>query len=234
MTGKLNALGLAILATFAVGGIAASAASAHTPATFVSGSDNTIVTGSGALLMEKVDWQGVGYPLFTCSGGSLEGHLGTAESTITLNPEYASCTVHLTSTFTGKTKVDMNGCQYQISAEEALNGERGAVHIVCPEGKSIQITAEVVLTGQFVKCFDIPAQTPTVPTLDFENRQYEVGGKKYSEVKMTSTIGGLTYQRTGSCGEGTFDDFAFTSEAFMVGEDEEGNPVDVRWEPTVP
>lgn len=129
MTRTLKALGLTLMAVCALGAITAAGASA---ATFNSGAEKTIVTGSSE-----------SNHVFTASGFSVEcttaefkgTQVGTAVSTLTVHPTYTGCTSSL-----GNAPVDTTGCDYVFNATTNGTGHLPAA-ISCTASSVIKVTA---------------------------------------------------------------------------------------------
>ena len=210
---NLKAFGLALVAAFALSAVVASAASAE----FTSSSDSTTLFAS-ALSTQTFTAGGAGEEAsVNCTGISVDGaSLGTSSSEITAEPTYSGCSVSQGgSTFEGK--VDPNGCHYVFTTSETNN-----VHIVCPEGQVIKVTAKIL--GAFRECLDIHAQTPTNAVVDYSNN-----AGSPMDVKITSTVTGITYEKTGLC-KGSVNEAnnaSYTGEVTVTGKDAEGNTVDV-------
>lgn len=131
MTHKLKALGLALVAVFAVSAMVAAGASA---ATFHSEASSTTVSGTNA---------GEGNHVFTASGFSVECETasfsgtqsGTESTTLTLHPEYSKCNSSL-----GSATVDTAGCDYVFNATTNGTGHLPS-DISCTGSSVIKVTA---------------------------------------------------------------------------------------------
>jgi hypothetical protein len=227
-----RALGLTLLAAFTLSAVAASAASAHIPAKFTSGSDWTILHAKAETSQVFKE----GSLEVVCQSIGVDGATGTNEATVTVEPTFG-----VTSDTTGLTECEgsisgnvfevqahSNGCKYVLAA----GGETdGSTSISCPAGKSIQFTGDVL--GAWRPCLDIGAQTPGTPTVDYTNGTEVTGGKNVWDVTVKSTVKGISYTKTGLCGSGTFNAAEYIGAATVWGTDTAGNPVDVTWDPTV-
>jgi hypothetical protein len=142
---------------------------------------------------------------FLASTSAAEG--GTTVLTESGAADWAIHTLKLTPTYSGcvligqLVTVNMNGCQYIITATAAT---AGITVISCPAGKEIELEAKTSKCKIF-----IPAQTPINNAVDFAAGEAE--GKK--DVLLTATVGteipvkgtksGIRYTTTGGfCGEG--------------------------------
>jgi opacity protein-like surface antigen len=118
MSNKLKALGLTLMATLAVGALAASAAQAHTAALFHSEGSPTRVTitqeGEEGTTGAHHVFDAAGASI-TCKGAHFEGTQATVTAeTLTVTATYTNCT------FLGaNVNVEMRGCDYVLHA----NGE---------------------------------------------------------------------------------------------------------------
>jgi hypothetical protein len=179
MMRNLKALGLALVAVFAMSAVAASAAQAEhkftseSTTTYLLGEQKTknVFTTSGGTV--------------ECTGAKFEGgpFSGTELKSVTIHPTYTGCTA-----FGLNATVETTGCNYIIEA--AGKEEMGTAKVECEEGKLIRIKplgCEVT----------VGPQTPTTPTVSFTN---ESTGKT-ADVLVTAEVGGITYTSSGfPCG----------------------------------
>lgn len=199
MTRNLKVLGLALVAVFAMSAVAATAASAH----FTTGSDSTRLTASGIGTEQKFEISATEY--VNCEQVAIAGTVtvGTNEEAIEAEPAYSgNCKIVQGGTTVAGT-VDMNGCKYKFTT----NNE---VHIVCPVNKHIEVTA----TGLHLQCLDVFGTTPTTPTVSYTNE----GSGTTMDVKIKSEVSGITYEKTGSCGSGEFNNAKYIGEVTVTGE----------------
>jgi hypothetical protein len=171
MIRNLKALGLALVALFAMSAVAASVASAETPGVITSDLNKTAVTLKGTDTGGEtvVEGEKVFDNSFTvtvlgntiklrCPESHYTGHkalteaetkeekkhqpLTVGETKITVVPTYTNCTDG-----TNVINVAMNGCDYDFYDATTTGGIAGTygvtVDIVCPEGKKIEITGGV-------------------------------------------------------------------------------------------
>lgn len=135
MSRNLKVLGLTLVAALAMSAVVASAASA-TAFNFKAEKVPTLLTGK----------QHAGNDVFVTDAGKVEcneatyvGEQKTTPTTeVTVTPTYTGCTAF---GFVN-VPIDVNGCSYKFTAKtiEAGNFE-GEVDILCPAGKSIEVTA---------------------------------------------------------------------------------------------
>jgi hypothetical protein len=180
MKRNLRILGPALVAIVAISAAVASAASAN----FTTAIDGGTVTLSGGL------------QVFTTGGGakvectSVSGHIagmGTAQTELTAVPSYSGCTL-TEGGITRNAQVVPTGCDYLFTTT-------GQVHIECEPGSVI--TVKAFIAGAFQQCFDVHAQTPTIPNIHFTNQLDPATGKW--DFTIVSTVSGITYERTGVC-----------------------------------
>ena len=69
------------------------------------------------------------------------------------------------------------------------------MHITCPENKVIKVAA--FISGAFRECLDIHAQTPTSPSVIYDDKTNAGTGKM--DLEITANVEGITYERTGLC-----------------------------------
>jgi hypothetical protein len=149
MKHRFKALGLALVACFAMSVVAASAAHANQGAfTQAEGNYPTAITGAqegSTNYFEATDGRKV-----ECEVAKYSGSLSSAATSLTVTPTYEKCTSSgLTSV------VDMNGCTFQFTTgtNTSATDTHGSVHINCPTN------AKIVITVGGVCEVDIPAQT---------------------------------------------------------------------------
>jgi hypothetical protein len=139
MTSNLKALGLSLLAVFAVGAVFASAATAK----FEDEKNvKTVVTGEGELVFSTK-----AAPAFavTCQKSTFSGTEKLPALTLTLHPTFANCTG------SGVTKVDTTGCGLIFYSETkkhmSTDGKEeefdSDVEVDCPNVKGIIITSSI-------------------------------------------------------------------------------------------
>jgi hypothetical protein len=202
MIRNLKALGLALVAVFAMGALSASSASAVTDVITTEGGTPALLTGvathtpAGSGTAETFNITGAN-KRFQCTTAKFAATVingNGATTDITVDAEYSGkldATPHGTpcNSTLGDVTVDMNGCDYNLSGN--TNGtdpkEAGSVHgkvwITCG-AKPIEITG----LGATIS---VPAQTPTAGGVAYSNVANHSGGKGAITVK--STITGITY-----------------------------------------
>jgi hypothetical protein len=183
---NLKALGLVLVAVFAISAMSAAAAQAETADFWSEGTHiDGIADGTQTFVVGSFE--------LTCTGvdGTAELKEQSAELTAT-NIEYTTChTVKLGITF--PVTVDMNGCDYLFTAgtyepeaTEKTGAAKGSVHIKCPknvggptpEGQT-HITITIFKAGgahttENLRCdIDVAEQTPTEGTIDYNNELTE-------------------------------------------------------------
>jgi hypothetical protein len=137
MTRNLKALGLALLAVFALGAIGAQAASAHE---FKAGVQKSVITGKNVGVH---NFQVGAAGTVSCAKAKFEGTVdaGTGKTEvdeITIKPTYEECT------FGGQVAaVFFNDCAYvfdsDTTAGNSTGGEHAQVKVECAAGNKIQV-----------------------------------------------------------------------------------------------
>ena len=139
MKRNLKALGLALVAAFAISSLVASAAQATSQGKFTAAKYPAVFTGSQDATATNAFTITAGNGQTTCKIATYEGTLTEASTKITVTPHYTECTSSgLAAT------IHLNGCHYIFEAgtwTQADNVTHGSAQIVCPAGKQIQITA---------------------------------------------------------------------------------------------
>jgi hypothetical protein len=169
MNRKLKALGLALVAVFAMSAVAASGAQAaqfHS----ASASGTTYLTGNQATTNLFSTTAGNVKCKKATFGGSYTG--GTTATDLTITPAYAECTA-----FGQNATVTINGCTYTFT--QPTSATTGNVDLACP--------------GSNVITVDVPAGNCTLTIgpqtlkgdVDYTN-QTEASGKK--DVLVTATV----------------------------------------------
>jgi hypothetical protein len=116
----------------------------------------------------------------TCETVTYVGSVtGTSSAEAEVEPTYSGCTGF---GFFG-VAIDVNSCKFKFtSGEEGEGNLEGGVHIVCPAGKSIEVTAPgcTVTVG---------TQTPTGGTITYTN----LGAGKTREIGVDVALTGIHY-----------------------------------------
>ena len=194
MTRNLKALGLALIAAFAMSAVAASAASAV----------NHHFTGTSG---EALTTESIGEQVFESTTGEEKGYkckkvvtekgtvpAGTVTSVPT-TPKYEEC-----STFgpPGVANVKQEGCEFVFTGNTTTGnptgGEHANVDIVCPAGKSIIIQA----TGLKLNCSTVYPQE-IKHAVRYENETTAGNGKTHVRIKATAH--GILSKTIGVCAE---------------------------------
>jgi hypothetical protein len=139
MTRNLKALGLALVAVFALSAVAASAAYAEGVSELTPQSNqHVIITGH----QEKVIYKTAAGQEVTCEKITYDGTINGNTATLTLEPTYSSC--H--TTFPKfPTTITMNGCDYLIHGQltKPAGTFQASTDIVCPSPGGVESTIEV-------------------------------------------------------------------------------------------
>lgn len=204
MTRNLKALGLALVAMFAMSGLAASAAQAvstfnsdGTP-TFLTAeakTSQTFVDGEKEVICEKV---GV---------AATDKIVGTSVTEVTVHPTYsgspaepngAACTAKLSATESVKAFVEFTTCDYKFTAATDANGH-AVTHIVCTTpGDAIHIK----VTALKLKCYTITEQTLGGGGSGGGVHYDTTGTTPNRDIDVTATNIKVKAHREGACGEG--------------------------------
>jgi len=194
MTRNLKALGLALVALFAMGVLTASVASAANDQ-FTTTKTTAWATGTSHDNIFKI----------TTSPNANEFKCTTSQFTATIENKKTEATV--LASYTGKTnatphtsvecnatigsvKVDMNDCHYKLTGftdkeHPALSKKFDAkIWITCPAGK------EIVITGPLGCTVKVHEQTPTEGGVVYRNLPLHAGKPA---VEVEATVTGITY-----------------------------------------
>jgi hypothetical protein len=143
MTRKLKALGLALVAVFAMSAIASASASAEV--LFHSESTTTFLTGE-QIATNTLDVEGGNVKCstvkFTASTSS------KTVNNITVTPTYSGCTA-----FGLVAVVDMESCDYLLTSADDI------IHVVCPGSNRIKVTVTPPPEGSLTCTVEVGPQT---------------------------------------------------------------------------
>ncbi len=194
MIRNLKTLGMALVAVFAMGAMAAQTATAADTYTSDSGTNLTILTGNQV----GNNVVSVGSVSVTCPVARFKGTVfGNSATSITLHPEYegnggSSCAMSPI----GNATVNTTGCNYIVTSEtheNAAHEKHGTVEIECATTTSpSHVTHEITINGPCV--IHIPGQSEAELEngVVFENGTETVGGVNKKDVKITTTVTGIT------------------------------------------
>ncbi len=209
MIRNLKALGLSLVAIFALSAMVASAASANqivsTPYWFASDGDWTTLSGSQGTPGDVFETD-AGLPI-KCTTTNYSGSVSvTTTTTITLTPSYANCT------FGGFTAdVVTNGCRYEFHADgktgtTTTDPPADTIHwenkyhtettIKCDPGKDITVTAT---QAGVVKC-TVHIGEQNLPTGIVLTNETKTGGVK--DIKAHINFTTIKYSQTEGSGLG--------------------------------
>jgi hypothetical protein len=179
MIRKAKVLGLALIAVFSMGAIAASGAQATVQ--FHSDSAPTIVTGSSVESAKFVTSGGT----VKCTEESYKGTIATSTTTtVEVTPTYGGCTAF---GFIGAT-VDVNSCKYLFHLTEATAPFTSTIDIVCSGTDEITVTAGSCVTH-------VEAQKGLAHAT-MVNAGTTTATK---DITATSAITGIKYTETANC-----------------------------------
>jgi hypothetical protein len=196
-------LALALVATFAIGAITTSVASAnqlHSTAT-----NTTITVWSN--FTQEFELEPVGH-IVTCQGVGGSAQISAQTVTeVTFKPTYSGCT--FTGVFFSTAQVSMGSCSYLFKINALSN--LGPVHLKCSKNESITITVKVF--GTSVCTLHIAEQTP-------ENIA-TYGNSGSTAVYVSPTLTGIDSTRQGSseCGSASSTTGSYNGEVQVKGEE---------------
>lgn len=183
-----KALGLALVAVFAMSALVASAAQAQQ--SYRSSASPTTLSGSQ---VTKNVFHVPGAGTVECSTATFAGtQTGTAVSDVTITPTYSGCVAFGFSS----THINMNGCQYTFTTPSNF---KATSDVICPGSNKIQITP--TFFGSSVCTVQVGAQTPS-GVVDLENKESE------SHVLVTATVTGIAH--SAGCGASAASDGEYT------------------------
>ena len=189
MTRKLK-VGFALIAVLALSAVAAGAAQAEytlTPA-----------VSPATILGEQIKHEKGNKFEITAKGTKIECPNGT--TTFEATTEAKSVTdVTVKANYPAKAclatgglvaTIDTNGCTYTLTGETNGTGQ-GIIHLVCPEGKAVEVT--IPEDNCTIKVHG-PNQTPTSGGITYTNNE----ANKPDDVEATIEAKGITYERVGT------------------------------------
>lgn len=139
MRGNLKALGLALLAAFAMSAVAASAAHGTT-AKFTAAEYPAVATGAQEGQPTNSDnyFEATPNRKTECHVATYEATLAAASTELTVTPHYTQCSSSILDV-----TVDLNGCHFtfKTGAIHSTTEVTGTATVNCAEGKEITITA---------------------------------------------------------------------------------------------
>jgi hypothetical protein len=202
MKRNLKILGLALASVLAMSAVAVSAASA---VEFKSESSPTVLTGEQKEGTNEVFTTMGG--TVTCENVTYVGSMsGTSSTELEVAPTYSGCTA-----FGFSTLIHVNGCKFKFTVV-------GSVHIVCPTGKAIEITAPGCT-------ITVPTQTPTGGAINYLNLGTWTG-RVLEFIKLLTGIHYIEHNKgifpTCSNPEVTTTDGTYSGESIIKGENESG------------
>ncbi len=208
MKRNLKALGLSLVAVFAMSAMVAQAASADP--LFKSDEAHTIIKGSQEGTHEFVAGEGK----VTCTTANFAGTSEEkAQNSLTIIPEYKGCTAF--GFATTDVKFAENGCEYVFTS---TTGEGEDVHLLCSGEKNVELTPTV---------FGFSVCTVDVLPGTFESVTYD--NVENGDVTVTAEAAGISYEEvSGDCGIGSGENGTYTGNATMAGTDTDENPVDIE------
>jgi len=222
---NLKALGLALVAVFAMSAVAASAAHA-TAAEFSWDSGTTQLTGTAASVAEG------GTQKFGITGGLLSTSCdtvyanapvsGTSATSVTTNTkvtytntveENAGEKHTCTASTGGKVTVSTTDCNYRFNAGTTVTAgtSSGTVDIVCPAGST-----GITVNSPGLCLIHIFAQNGLGPV------NYSTMAGPPEDITIEPNVNNITYTHTGLCGNATKADGTYTGKVTVKGSNASG------------
>lgn len=203
MTRNLKALGLALVAVFAMSAVAVSTAAAEVPGHFVADSAPAFLTAEAT---SKQVYTAGGNQL-TCNNVAVHtDEVSETQTNITVTPTYSGSDTYgsgpnapcegAVGGSTVKIFVDFTKCDYNFTATTDSE-EHAQVHIECenPETEGIHIKA----TGLKLPCYTITPQT--VGGKNNESGVHYTNNEGH--VDINATVNDISYHSEGVCGSET-------------------------------
>lgn len=224
MTRNLKALGLALVAVFAMSALVVSAAQAEeVKHTFTSEVTPTVLTGKQETGTKHAFTVGTGANAHTttCEKAEFAGtQEGKEANTVTLKPTYSECS----ASGLGAATVRTNHCAY-VFQSDTVTSEDAAVEVECAEGSSIEV--EVPSVGVTLH---IGAQTPAGGNHYTNLAEHPAAGGKMA-VTAKTTVSGVHYTCSGGgCflleGGGTGSNGTYTGESWVTGYNDTGSKLE--------
>ncbi|HWL49356.1 MAG TPA: hypothetical protein VNT92_05720 [Acidimicrobiia bacterium] len=209
MIRNLKALGLAVVAVFAMSALTASAAMAGTTS-FHSNADHTTITGE----QEGTNTFSVNAGTIHCSTATFSGtSSATTTQEITIAPSYSGCKITAITLETVEATVDMNGCHYLLTSS-------GQVHVTCPSAP-IRVTSPICT---------VTVHPQTVNSVDYTN----TGSGTTTATTVESTASSIKYTQSAICpgGGGEASNGVYAGSVTTTCENAAGNHVGCWWSTT--
>lgn len=213
---NLKALGLALVAVFAMSAVAASAASAKYDTFRTQNGETVTPTVSSISASQRFKIEGAEEES-NCKEISATGSLLDKTTDVTVAPTYSNCTATRNGSTVAAT-VETTGCEYTFTGETNAS-EHAEVHILCETGKSIHIK----VTALKLQCFTIPPQT--VGGIHYIN----TGTTPNRDIDIKATATGIKTEKGGACGEGEAK-AEYTGEVTVKGHNKNAEPREIWFE----
>jgi hypothetical protein len=178
MIRNFKALGLALVAMFAMTAVFSSAASAD----FESESSSPTISVSSKQ-MQSFKTSSTSENTVECTNIEVDNGTvpGTQSTSVTVEPTYSMC-----ENFLGQSvDIDENGCDYTFNLSNSST--KGSVDLECPTSTGIQITV-----GNICR-YEIDTQT-SLGSIEYKNK----GTSSTREVELVPSVTGITSTRTTS------------------------------------
>jgi hypothetical protein len=200
MIRNLKALGLALVAVFALSAVGAGAASA---AEFHSTSASTKISASQTTTHKFTSTAGE----VTCEKATFAGTQATATaSSVEVTPTYTGCHIIIFGGTISAT-INHNECKYKLYS----NGE---ADVICPAGKSITVSG--------AGCTISVGSQKGLKSVEYKNNG--------SHIDITANLSGISYSHSGfTCGSGSGTTGTYKGTTTASGTDTSGNPATISW-----
>jgi hypothetical protein len=215
MARNLKALGLALVALFAFGAIAASGASAQGRLT-TEGSKAVTLTATETGLTFDNSFTAFGGRLH-CPGSTITGHKKMTEAEtatrrhdlipnnateITLTPHFRNCVTEEAGNRL-PTTIDMNGCDFLLTVGALVSAGtyKTDIHIVCPPNRFIEITHFSSASHALRVC--AKKITTTTPTSHAHITNTPAAAGTKNDLDVVGTFTDIEVHKSGLCGSET-------------------------------
>jgi hypothetical protein len=225
MIRNLKALGLALVAVFAINAIAGSAASAQQgkltsegPMTLNAMETGAVGSGANALtgFSGKIECPA---SLYTGHKYNVTPHelLSSGATEVTVTPHYINCFSESSGGLFSAT-VDMNGCDYVFHIGETTGENTYGVtaDMVCPESENIRVTLLLTPTHETKVC------TLTIKPQTGLSGVHLTTNPATDDLSMVGTLKKIHLEKSGLCGASTTTEGALAIDVKIKGKNEAG------------
>lgn len=201
MNRKFKALGLALVAVFAMSVLLTSGAQADEGKTGEFTATEYPADIAVTPYMGPYEFTAGGYGI-TCNKTELKGTLGAKSKELTITPKLEDCEAHKSGSGSIKVTVKMNGCHFIFTTGTKTKDDdvHGTVHLVCHPDKRIEMeagTCTVTVTPSHETITGPPHQLkskhPLKGTVVYRNFAAHAETKQHY-IFMDATLEGITYE----------------------------------------